>query len=85
MGDTAVGLTHSRGVRCGVGWELGGILDYSKLKVPSPGQISGGGGVFLFLTTQNSKYQILAKFQFVCVCGGGGVFLTTVELVFLAN
>ena len=42
----------------------GGILDYSKLKVPSPGQISilEGGGIFL--TTQNSKSQVLAKFDF---------------------
>ena len=41
-----------------------GILGYSKLKVPSPGQIFilEGGGVFL--ATQNSKTEVLDKFSF---------------------
>ena len=50
-----------------------GILGYSKLKVPSPGQIFilGGGGVFL--ATQNSKTEVLDKFSF----WEGEVFLAT--------
>ena len=49
---------------------LGVILDYSKLKVPNSGQLFiWGGGGRVFLTTQNSKSQVLTK----SLLGGGGI------------
>ena len=75
---------------------LGVYLGNSKLKVPSPGPdfyFRGGG---LFLTTQNSKSKVLAKFRVggggilgnssgQLFIGGGGVFLASQELVLLAK
>ena len=55
--------TYELHVTQGRGCELG----WSKLIVPSPVRISIGG---VYWGSQNSKCQVLSKFQFVCGEGG---------------